>query len=153
MPIPAGKDVFVRAMNAKARALGMTQTHFDDPSGLSIENVSSARDLAKLVIAASHNATIREYSTSRKHEVRVGPEHPRVSQHQFAGGEPSWTITVQKTGFINEAGECLVMPDDDRGAAGRNGAAQLVRQVHAGRRCEAHPAVDGVSATLAASPA
>ena len=106
---PGGEAAFVRAMNAKAKALGMTQTHFDDPSGLSIENVSSARDLAKLVIAASHNATIREYSTSRSHEVKVGRSRLEFRNTNSLVANPSWTITVQKTGFINEAGECLVM--------------------------------------------
>ena len=106
---PGGEAAFVRAMNAKAKALGMTQTHFDDPSGLSTENVSSARDLAKLVIAASHNATIREYSTSRSHEVKVGRSLLEFRNTNSLVANPTWTITVQKTGFINEAGECLVM--------------------------------------------
>ncbi len=106
---PGGETAFVRAMNAKAKALGMTQSHFDDPSGLSTENVSSARDLAKLVIAASHNATIREDSTSRKHEVKVGRSLIEFRNTNSLVANPSWTITVQKTGFINEAGECLVM--------------------------------------------
>ncbi len=106
---PGGEAAFVRAMNAKAKALGMTQTRFDDPSGLSTENVSSARDLAKLVIAASHNATIREYSTSRKHEVKVGRSRLEFRNTNSLVANPAWTITVQKTGFINEAGECLVM--------------------------------------------
>jgi D-alanyl-D-alanine endopeptidase (penicillin-binding protein 7) len=106
---PGGEAAFVRAMNAKAKALGMTQTHFDDPSGLSIENVSSARDLAKLVIAASHNPTIREFSTSRSHEVKVGRSRLEFRNTNSLVANPTWTITVQKTGFINEAGECLVM--------------------------------------------
>ena len=106
---PGGEAAFVRAMNAKAKALGMTQSHFDDPSGLSTENVSSARDLAKLVIAASHNATIREYSTSRSHEVKVGRSLLEFRNTNSLVANPTWTITVQKTGFINEAGECLVM--------------------------------------------
>ena len=106
---PGGEAAFVRAMNARAKALGMTQTRFDDPSGLSTDNVSSARDLAKLVIAASHNPTIREYSTSRKHEVRVGRSRLEFRNTNSLVANPAWTITVQKTGFINEAGECLVM--------------------------------------------
>ena len=106
---PGGEAAFVRAMNAKAKALGMTQTRFDDPSGLSTENVSSARDLAKLVIAASHNRTIREFSTSRSHQVRVGRSVLEFRNTNSLVANPAWTITVQKTGFINEAGECLVM--------------------------------------------
>jgi D-alanyl-D-alanine endopeptidase (penicillin-binding protein 7) len=106
---PGGEAAFVRAMNAKARALGMTQTRFGDPSGLSTDNVSSARDLAKLVVAASRHATIREYSTSRNHQVKVGRSILEFRNTNSLVANPSWDITVQKTGFINEAGECLVM--------------------------------------------
>jgi len=106
---PGGEPAFVKAMNAKAKALGMTQTHFDDPSGLSTENVSSARDLAKLVIAASRNPTIREFSTSPSHTVKVGRSMLEFRNTNSLVKNPSWDITVQKTGFINEAGECLVM--------------------------------------------
>jgi len=106
---PGGEAAFVRAMNAKAKALGMTQTRFDDPSGLSVENVSSARDLAKLVVAASRHPTIREYSTSRSHQVKVGRSILEFRNTNSLVANPDWTITVQKTGFINEAGECLVM--------------------------------------------
>jgi serine-type D-Ala-D-Ala endopeptidase (penicillin-binding protein 7) len=106
---PGGEAAFVRAMNAKARALGMTQTRFDDPSGLSVENVSSARDLAKLVVAASRNPTIREFSTSRSHQVRVGRSILEFRNTNSLVANPGWNVIVQKTGFINEAGECLVM--------------------------------------------
>lgn len=106
---PGGEPAFVKAMNAKAKALGMTQTHFDDPSGLSTENVSSARDLAKLVMAASRNPTIREFSTSPSHTVKVGRSMLEFRNTNSLVRNPGWDITVQKTGFINEAGECLVM--------------------------------------------
>lgn len=106
---PGGEAAFVKAMNAKAKALGMTQTHFDDPSGLSTENVSSARDLAKLVMAASRNPTIREFSTSPSHTVKVGRSMLEFRNTNSLVRNPAWDITVQKTGFINEAGECLVM--------------------------------------------
>jgi serine-type D-Ala-D-Ala endopeptidase (penicillin-binding protein 7) len=106
---PGGEAAFVRAMNAKAKALGMTQTRFGDPSGLSTDNVSSARDLAKLVVAASRHATIREYSTSRSHQVKVGRSILEFRNTNSLVANPGWDITVQKTGFINEAGECLVM--------------------------------------------
>jgi serine-type D-Ala-D-Ala endopeptidase (penicillin-binding protein 7) len=106
---PGGEAGFVRAMNAKARALGMTQTRFDDPSGLSVENVSSARDLAKLVVAASRHPTIREFSTSRSHQVRVGRSILEFRNTNSLVANPGWNVIVQKTGFINEAGECLVM--------------------------------------------
>jgi D-alanyl-D-alanine endopeptidase (penicillin-binding protein 7) len=106
---PGGEPAFVKAMNAKAKALGMTQTHFDDPSGLSTDNVSSARDLAKLVVAASRNPTIREFSTSPSHTVKVGRSMLEFRNTNSLVKNPGWDITVQKTGFINEAGECLVM--------------------------------------------
>jgi D-alanyl-D-alanine endopeptidase (penicillin-binding protein 7) len=106
---PGGEAAFVKAMNAKAKSLGMTQTRFDDPSGLSTDNVSSARDLAKLVVAASRNPTIREFSTSRSHTVKVGRSLLEFRNTNSLVSNPAWTINVQKTGFINEAGECLVM--------------------------------------------
>lgn len=106
---PGGEPAFVKAMNAKAKALGMTQTRFDDPSGLSTENVSSARDLAKLVMAASRNRTIREFSTSPSHTVKVGRSMLEFRNTNSLVRNPGWDIAVQKTGFINEAGECLVM--------------------------------------------
>ncbi len=106
---PGGEPAFVKAMNAKAKALGMTQTRFDDPSGLSPENVSSARDLAKLVVAASRNRTIREFSTSPSHTVKVGRSMLEFRNTNSLVRNPAWDISVQKTGFINEAGECLVL--------------------------------------------
>jgi D-alanyl-D-alanine endopeptidase (penicillin-binding protein 7) len=96
-------------MNAKAKSLGMTQSRFADPSGLSTDNVASARDLAKLVIAAGRSQTIREYSTSKQHEVRIGRSKLEFHNTNSLVKNPSWTITVQKTGYINEAGQCLVM--------------------------------------------
>ena len=106
---PGGEAAFVRTMNAKAKVLGMTQSRFADPSGLGIENVSSARDLAKLVIAAGRSETIREYSTSRQHEVRIGRSRVEFHNTNSLVKNPAWAITVQKTGYINEAGQCLVM--------------------------------------------
>jgi D-alanyl-D-alanine endopeptidase (penicillin-binding protein 7) len=106
---PGGESAFVRTMNAKAKSLGMTQSHFSDPSGLSIENVSSARDLAKLVIAAGRSETIREFSTSKEHEVRIGRSMVEFHNTNSLVKNPAWTITVQKTGYISEAGQCLVM--------------------------------------------
>ena len=106
---PGGVPALVRAMNAKARALGMTSAHFDDPTGLSSENVASPEDLSKLVIAASHHAIIREYSTDRRFAVRV---HRRLVEYHNTDNlvaNPAWNIVVQKTGYISEAGKCLVM--------------------------------------------
>jgi D-alanyl-D-alanine endopeptidase (penicillin-binding protein 7) len=106
---PGGLPAFVKTMNAKAKALGMTQTHFDDPSGLSSLNVSSARDLVKLVNAASRNSRIREFSTLRSHEVRLGKQMFIYRNTNLLIGRPDWEILVQKTGFTNDAGQCLVM--------------------------------------------
>jgi D-alanyl-D-alanine endopeptidase (penicillin-binding protein 7) len=106
---PGGVPALVRAMNAKARALGMINAHFDDPTGLSSENVASPEDLSKLVIAASRNATIREYSTDKSYTVRV---HRRLVEFRNTDNlvaNPAWNIIVQKTGYISEAGKCLVM--------------------------------------------
>ena len=87
----------------------MTQSHFDDPSGLSSLNVSNARDLAKLVNAASRDPVIREYSTLQSHEVRVGKSLLEYRNTNLLIGKPDWSIQVQKTGFTNDAGQCLVM--------------------------------------------
>jgi D-alanyl-D-alanine endopeptidase (penicillin-binding protein 7) len=87
----------------------MTQTRFADPSGLSNANVSSARDLAKLVAAASRQPVIREYSTLRSYDVRLGKNRFTYRNTNLLIGRPDWDIDVQKTGFTNDAGECLVM--------------------------------------------
>jgi serine-type D-Ala-D-Ala endopeptidase (penicillin-binding protein 7) len=106
---PGGLTAFVKTMNLKAKSLGMTQTHFDDPSGLSSLNVSSARDLAKLVNAVSRDSRIREFSTLRSHEVRLGKQMFMFRNTNLLVGKPDWEILVQKTGFTNDAGQCLVM--------------------------------------------
>ena len=113
---PGGMSAFVRTMNLKAKALGMTQTRFDDPSGLSSLNVSSARDLVKLVNAATRNSVIREYSTLPSHEVRLGKRPFVYRNTNLLIGKSDWKILVQKTGFTNDAGQCLVMQAmiDDR---------------------------------------
>jgi len=106
---PGGVPAFVRAMNAKARALGMTSTHFAEPTGLSSDNVASAADLAKLVAAASRNATIREFSTDSGYTVRVRRHLVKYRNTDSLVSNPTWDIIVQKTGYISEAGRCLVM--------------------------------------------
>ncbi len=106
---PGGVPALVRAMNAKAAGLGMQSAHFADPTGLSSENVASPEDLSKLVIAASRNSVIREYSTDRSYTVRV---HRRLVEFRNTDklvANPAWNIIVQKTGYIAEAGKCLVM--------------------------------------------
>jgi len=106
---PGGMAAFVRTMNLKAKALGMTQSHFDDPSGLSSLNVSNAHDLVKLVNAVSRDSRIREFSTLRSHEVRLGNRMFMYRNTNLLIGKPEWEILVQKTGFTNDAGQCLVM--------------------------------------------
>ncbi len=106
---PGGLPAFVRTMNIKAKALGMTQTRFADASGLSSLNVSSARDLAKLVNASSRQPLIREFSTLPSHEVRLGKRPFVYRNTNLLIGKPDWTILVQKTGYTNDAGQCLVM--------------------------------------------
>ncbi len=106
---PGGVTACVSAMNAKARALGMTTAHFVEPTGLSDENVASPEDLSKLVIAAAKVPAIRHYSTDRGYEVRVGRRMLRFRTTDSLVTRPDWKIQVQKTGYISEAGRCLVM--------------------------------------------
>jgi serine-type D-Ala-D-Ala endopeptidase (penicillin-binding protein 7) len=106
---PGGMPAMVAAMNAKAAALGMTNSHFVDPTGLSSENVASPADLTKLVIAASKNRTIREYSTDKNYSVRVRKHLVEFHNTDNLVANPTWNIIVQKTGYITEAGKCLVM--------------------------------------------
>ncbi|WER44559.1 D-alanyl-D-alanine endopeptidase [Cupriavidus sp. WKF15] len=106
---PGGLPAFVQAMNRKARELGMNDSHFVDSNGLSSSNVSSAMDLARMVNAAYRNPTIREFSTQAEHEVNVmGRTQHYVSTNRLVRGG-NWDIGLQKTGFISEAGQCLVM--------------------------------------------
>ena len=106
---PGGTPAFVAAMNAKAQALGLKDTKFFDPTGLNSGNVSSARDLAKMVAAASTYPLIREFTTTAEYPVALG-HHMRTFHNTNAlvrGG--TWEIGVSKTGYINESGKCLVM--------------------------------------------
>ncbi|MEB2399090.1 MAG: D-alanyl-D-alanine endopeptidase [Alcaligenaceae bacterium] len=107
---PGGMAAFVRAMNDKARALGMRNTHFVEPTGLSSDNVSTPKDLVKLLRAASKQPLIHRYTTDDKYEVTVGRGRQLVYNNtNRLVRNADWDITVSKTGFINEAGECLVM--------------------------------------------
>lgn len=106
---PGGIRAFVAAMNAKAKELGMHSTHFADSTGLNSGNVSSARDLAKLVNAAYQHPLIRRYSTDSSYV--VDPGGPAL-QYRNSNGlieRADWEIGLQKTGYISEAGRCLVM--------------------------------------------
>lgn len=106
---PGGMSALVSAMNAKAAALGMTSAHFVDSNGLSSGNVASPEDLSKLVVAASRIPVIREYSTDRRHTVRVGRRLLEFRNTDNLVANPGWQIVVQKTGYLVEAGKCLVM--------------------------------------------
>ena len=106
---PGGMPAMVAAMNAKAASLGMTHSHFVDSTGLSSQNVASPEDLSKLVIAASKNRSIREYSTDTNYAVRIHKHMVEFRNTDRLVANPAWNIVVQKTGYIAEAGKCLVM--------------------------------------------
>jgi len=106
---PGGTEAFVSAMNAKARGLGMNDTHFIDPTGLSSSNVSTAQDLARLVRAAHEYPLIRQYSTREGATVHA---FGRALDYRNTNGlvrNAHWEIGLSKTGYISEAGRCLVM--------------------------------------------
>ena len=106
---PGGLPAFVVAMNDKARALGMTSSTFVEPTGLSSGNVASPRDLAVLVNAAHHVPLIRDYSTDRDAVVRVGGRQQQFRNTNALTRDENWDIGLSKTGFIRDAGKCLVM--------------------------------------------
>ncbi|MFK3736170.1 D-alanyl-D-alanine endopeptidase [Massilia sp. TN1-12] len=106
---PGGIAAFVAAMNAKAAELGMNDTHYVDSSGLSSQNVSSARDLAKLAMVAHQEPLLRQYSTDPSYVVEGSGRAMNFHTTNYLVGLPDWNIGLQKTGFINEAGRCLVM--------------------------------------------
>ena len=110
---PGGTEAFVAAMNEKAAQLGMVNSHFEDPTGLTPDNVSTAEDLAKMVAAAHTYPLIREYTTSDSFKI----ESEGRRRHRFLSYVNSnrliksgqWEIGLSKTGYISEAGRCLVM--------------------------------------------
>jgi D-alanyl-D-alanine endopeptidase (penicillin-binding protein 7) len=106
---PGGLETFVNLMNLKARILGMHDTSYVEPTGLSSKNQSSARDLATLVNFAHGDPTLRELSTSTGYEVAVGRRTLRYNNTNRLVKNPAWDIGLQKTGYISEAGQCLVM--------------------------------------------
>lgn len=106
---PKGLQACVSAMNAKAKALGMKSARFVEPTGLSAANVASPEDLAKLVRAAGADATIREFSTDTEHMVRINKQSLAFRNTNLLVDKSNWQVTVQKTGYIAEAGRCLVM--------------------------------------------
>ncbi|MGN6580768.1 MAG: D-alanyl-D-alanine endopeptidase [Bordetella sp.] len=138
---PGGLPAFVDAMNAKARELGMFHTHFVEPTGLSYENVSSPHDLILLLRAASKQPLIHQFTTSSEYTLKVKSTMMTFRNTDMLVRRPDWDIKVSKTGFINEAGECLVMMAkidghemgivllDSRGTLSRIGDAIRIRRI------------------------
>ena len=108
---PGGKRAFVEAMNVKAALLGMSHTHYADPTGLDAENVSTAHDLARLVQAAAEYPLIREFTTTPSYLVELQPTGRTIGFNNSNAlvKNDSWDIQLQKTGYIREAGKCVVM--------------------------------------------
>lgn len=157
---PGGLGAFVAAMNAKARLLGMSDTRYVEPTGLSSRNQSSARDLAALVSAAHQHPLIRELSTSQEHSVAIGRRTLQFRNTNRLVANPDWEIGLQKTGYIVEAGRCLVMQAklagrklilvflDSAGKYSRLGDAERVRRWVESLPSLAVPAVDKSVQTL-----
>ena len=137
---PGGMATFVSLMNAKAKLLGMNDTTYAEPTGLSSRNQSSARDLATLVNAAHSDALLRDLTTSRGYQVEVGSRTLQYNNTNRLVKNPEWDIGLQKTGYISEAGQCLVMQTkiagrklimvflDSAGKLSRLGDAERVRR-------------------------
>ncbi|WP_042012496.1 D-alanyl-D-alanine endopeptidase [Aeromonas fluvialis] len=108
---PGGRSTFIRAMNNKARALGMRHTHFYDSTGLSARNVSTAQDLGKLVAAAYRQPLIRQFTQDENQEMRFSaPAYSLMFNNTNPlVKNPDWDVRLSKTGFTDEAGRCLVM--------------------------------------------
>jgi D-alanyl-D-alanine endopeptidase (penicillin-binding protein 7) len=137
---PGGMAAFVRTMNSKAQMLGMKDTKYVEPTGLSSNNQSSARDLALLVNVAHSDKMLREFSTSPSYELAVGDRTLQFNNTNRLIKNPTWDIGLQKTGYISEAGQCLVMQTrvagrklimvflDSAGKLSRLGDAERVRR-------------------------
>jgi len=146
---PGGMTTFVSLMNAKAKMLGMRDTNYAEPTGLSSRNQSSAQDLAALVNAAHGDPVLRELTTSPGYQVEVGKRTLQYNNTNRLVKNPEWDIGLQKTGYINEAGQCLVMQTkiagrklimvflDSAGKLSRLGDAERVR-----RWVETNPIID-----------
>lgn len=106
---PGGMSAFVANMNARARSLGMRDTRYVEPTGLSSSNQSTAQDLAVLVAATSRDPLLRELTTSPTYIAMVGDRPTQFNTTNALVKNPDWEIGVQKTGYISEAGQCLVM--------------------------------------------
>ena len=152
---PGGLAAFVMAMNAKAKLLGMRDTSYVEPTGLSSRNQSSAQDLATLVSTAYHDPVLRDFSTSPGYQMAVGNRTLQYNNTNRLVKNPEWNIGLQKTGYISEAGQCLVMQVkiagrkvimvflDSAGKLSRLGDAERVR-----RWVEANPVVAPASTLI-----
>ncbi|HSV34818.1 MAG TPA: D-alanyl-D-alanine endopeptidase [Ramlibacter sp.] len=152
---PGGLASFVSVMNAKAKMLGMKDTRYVEPTGLSSQNQSSAHDLATLAGTAYNDPVLREYSTSPGHQVAVGNRTLQYNNTNRLVKNPDWEIGLQKTGYISEAGQCLVMQAkiagrklimvflDSAGKLSRIGDAERVR-----RWVETNPVPAGVTTVI-----
>jgi len=137
---PGGLNAFVSAMNAKAQSLGLKETRFEDPAGLSRGNVSSARDLTRMVEAAYCYRLIREFTTRESATIRSGRRTLKFCNSNRLIRSSRWQIGLSKTGFIDESGRCLVMQArvaqrpvlivllDSQGKLTRYGDANRIRQ-------------------------
>jgi D-alanyl-D-alanine endopeptidase (penicillin-binding protein 7) len=151
---PGGMGTFVSLMNAKAKMLGMTDTSYVEPTGLSSRNQSSAQDLATLVNAAHGDPMLRELSTSTGYQVAVGSRTLQYNNTNRLVKNPEWDIGLQKTGYISEAGQCLVMQTkiagrklimvflDSAGKLSRLGDAERVRRWVESNPVSAEPKVN-----------
>lgn len=164
---PGGTAAFVSAMNRRARQLGMSDTRFVEPTGLSAENRSSAMDLTRLVKAASAYPLIRDFSTARETLVNVGQDERQAHFRSTNGliGNPEWDISLQKTGYIAAAGRCLVMQArlagrrlimvllDSAGSHSRFGDAERIRKWLAAADVSPVAAASNAAAATVAVPA
>jgi len=156
---PGGLPALVEAMNRKAVELGMHDSHFVEPTGLSADNRSSAQDLALLVKAAYQHPVLREYSTAQDASVAVGRRTVQFRSTNSLVRSPMWEIGLQKTGYISEAGRCLVMQAnmagrklimvllDSAGRYSRVGDAERIR-----RWLDTMPAAAQATTTTVAAP-
>lgn len=106
---PGGMPAFVTAMNSKARTLGMHNSSFEEPTGLSSNNVSTAHDLARMVAAAARYPEIRDFSTTPTAKVELKGRVTDFNNTNALVRSDNWEIGISKTGYISEAGRCLVM--------------------------------------------
>lgn len=158
---PGGLPAFVERMNSKAREIGMRDSYFVEPTGLSSSNVSTARDLALLVRAASEYPLIREYSTAAELTVDTGYSQVSFRNTNRLVDRPDWDIGLQKTGYISEAGNCLVMQTrignrpvvlvllDAQARVARMGDAQRIREwLESGQAAERAPFIGSGKVSL-----